>query len=39
MERKKCWRGKKDEIKNNTRTIDKNGAKKMLKPKEGLNTK
>ena len=39
MELKKCWRGKKDEIKNNTRTIDKNGAKKRLNAKEGLNTK
>ena len=39
MELKKCLMGKKDLKKNNTRIIEKNGAKEMLNANERLNTK
>ena len=39
MELKKCRMRKKDSIQNNTRIIDKNGAKEMGNAKERFNTK
>ena len=39
MELKKCWIGNKYLNQNNTRIIEKNGAKEMRNAKGGLNTK